>query len=167
VSLHNRSPRHPWWGLAGWLAVTFIAAAAGSVASTQAPDFYAQLVRPSWAPPASLFGPVWSVLYTLMALAAWLVWRVGGFAGARTALTLYLVQLVFNALWTWFFFGWQRGGMAFADIVLNALLVAATLLAFWRIRPLAGALLVPYLLWVTFAAALNYTIWQLNPQLLG
>jgi benzodiazapine receptor len=167
MSSHNRSPRHPWWGLAGWLAVTFIAAAAGSVASTQAPDFYAQLVRPSWAPPASLFGPVWSVLYTLMAVAAWLVWRVGGFAGARTALTLYLVQLVFNALWTWFFFAWQRGGLAFADIVLNALLVAATLAAFWRIRPLAGALLIPYLLWVTFAAALNYTIWQLNPQLLG
>jgi benzodiazapine receptor len=167
MSAHNRAPRHPWWGLAGWLAVTFFAAAAGSVASTQAPDFYAQLVRPSWAPPASLFGPVWSVLYTLMAVAAWLVWRVGGFAGARTALTLYLVQLVFNALWTWFFFAWQRGGLAFADIVLNALLVAATLTAFWRIRPLAGALLVPYLLWVTFAAALNYMIWQLNPQLLG
>jgi benzodiazapine receptor len=167
MNSHNRSPRHPWWGLAGWLAVTFIAAAAGSVASTQAPDFYAQLVRPSWAPPASLFGPVWSVLYTLMAVAAWLVWRVGGFAGARTALTLYLVQLVFNALWTWFFFAWQRGGLAFADIVLNALLVAATLAAFWRIRPLAGALLIPYLLWVAFAAALNYTIWQLNPQLLG
>lgn len=166
MSLRNASPRHPWWGLAGWFVVTFIAAAAGSLASTQAPDFYAQLVRPSWAPPASLFGPVWSVLYTLMAVAAWLVWRVGGFAGARTALTLYLVQLVFNALWTWLFFGWQRGGLAFADIVLNWLLIVATLVAFRRIRPLAGALLVPHLLWVTFAAALNYTIWQLNPQLL-
>jgi benzodiazapine receptor len=166
VSLRNASPRNPWWGLAGWLVVTFIAAAAGSLASTQAPDFYAQLVRPSWSPPAWLFGPVWSVLYTLMAVAAWLVWRVGGFAYARTALTLYLVQLVFNALWTWLFFGLQRGGLAFADIVLNGLLIVATLVAFWRIRPLAGALLVPYLLWVTFAAALNYAVWQLNPQLL-
>jgi benzodiazapine receptor len=165
VNLRSPSPRHPWWGLAGWLAVTFIAAAAGSAASTQAPGFYAELVRPSWAPPASLFGPVWTLLYTLMAVAAWLVWRGRGFAGARTALTLYLVQ--FNALWTWLFFGWQRGGLAFADIVLNALLIVATLVAFWRIRPLAGALLVPYLLWVTFAAALNYTVWQLNPQLLG
>jgi benzodiazapine receptor len=160
-------PRHPWWGLGGWLIVTFIAAAAGSVASTQAPEFYAQLVRPPWAPPASLFGPVWTVLYTLMAVAAWLVWRVGGFAGARGALTLYLGQLVLNALWSWFFFGWQRGGLAFADIVLTLLLVVATLVAFWRIRPLAGALLVPYLLWVGFAAALNYTVWQLNPQFLG
>lgn len=167
MSLRYPAPRHPWWGLAGWLVVTFIAAAAGSLASTQVPDFYAQLVRPSWAPPASLFGPVWSVLYTLMAVAAWLVWRVGGFAGARMALTLYLVQLVFNALWTWLFFGWQRGGLAFADIVLNLLLIIATLVAFWRIRPLVGALLVPYLLWVAFAAALNYSIWQLNPRLLG
>jgi benzodiazapine receptor len=160
-------PRHPWWGLGGWLIVTFSAAAAGSVASTQAPEFYAQLVRPPWVPPASLFGPVWTVLYTLMAVAAWLVWRVGGFAGARGALTLYLGQLAFNALWSWFFFGWQRGDLAFADIVLTMLLVVATLVAFWRIRPLAGALLVPYLLWVGFAAALNYPVWQLNPELLG
>jgi benzodiazapine receptor len=161
-------PRHPWWGLAGWLIVTFVAAAAGSAASTEAPEFYAQLVRPSWAPPASLFGPVWTVLYTLMAVAAWLVWRVGGFAGAaRGALLLYIAQLVFNGLWSWLFFGWQRGGLAFADIALTALLIVATLVAFWRIRPLAGALLVPYLLWVSFAAVLNYTVWRLNPQLLG
>ena len=154
-------------GLAGWLIVSFIAAAIGGAASIQAGPFYTQLVRPDWAPPTSIFGPVWTVLYALMGIAAWLVWRVGGFRAAKGALTLFLVQLAFNALWSWLFFGWHRGDLAFADILLLCALIVATLIAFWRIRPLAGALLVPYLLWVTFASALNYSIWQLNPQVLG
>jgi translocator protein len=154
-------------GLAGWLIVSFIAAAIGGAASIQAGPFYTQLVRPDWAPPPSIFGPVWTVLYALMGIAAWLVWRVGGFRAAKGALTLFLVQLAFNALWSWLFFGWHRGDLAFADILLLCALIVATLIAFWRIRPLAGALLVPYLLWVTFASALNYSIWQLNPQVLG
>ena len=102
-----------------------------------------------------------------MGIAAWLVWRVGGFRAARFALALFLVQLAINALWTWLFFGWHRGALAFADILGLWVLIAATLIAFWRIRPLAGALLVPYLLWVGFACALSYSVWQLNPQILG
>jgi Tryptophan-rich sensory protein (mitochondrial benzodiazepine receptor homolog) len=154
-------------GFAGWLVVCFVAAAIGGAASVQAGPFYTQLVRPEWAPPASLFGPVWTVLYALMAIAAWLVWRVNGFRAARRALTLFLVQLALNALWSWLFFGWHRGGLAFADIVVLWALIVATVIAFWRIRPWAGALLLPYLLWVSFASALNYSVWQLNPQLLG
>ncbi len=154
-------------GFIAWLAVSFLAAAIGSAASIQAGPFYTQLVRPEWAPPPSLFGPVWTVLYTLMGIAAWLVWRVGGFRAARTALTLFLVQLVVNALWSWLFFGLHLGALAFADIVLLWVLIVATLFAFWRIRPLAGALLIPYLLWVSFASVLNYSVWQLNPQILG
>lgn len=154
-------------GLLGWLLVTAVAAAIGAAASIQAGSLYAGLVRPEWAPPAQVFSPVWTALYLLMALAAWLVWRVGGWRAARGALALYLVQLVFNALWNWLFFGWRLGGWAFADIMLLWLLIVAMLVAFWRIRPLAGALLLPYLAWVGFAAFLNYTVWHLNPQVLG
>lgn len=154
-------------GFVAWLATSFVAAAIGGAASIRAAPFYAQLVRPEWAPPQSLFGPVWTVLYALMGIAAWLVWREGGFRSACTALVLFLVQLAVNALWSWLFFAWHLGGAAFADIIVLWLLIVATLVAFWRIRPLAGALLVPYLLWVSFAAALNYSVWQLNPQMLG
>lgn len=154
-------------GLIAWLLVSFIAAAIGSAASIQAGSFYTQIVRPDWAPPPDVFGPVWTVLYALMGIAAWLVWRVAGFRAARTALTLFLMQLAVNALWTWLFFAWRLGAWALADIILLCGLIVATLVTFWRIRPLAGALLVPYLLWVSFASALNYSVWRLNPQILG
>jgi tryptophan-rich sensory protein len=154
-------------GLGGWLLMSFTAAALGGIATSNAGSFYEQLARPSWAPPASIFGPVWSVLYLLMGIAAWLVWRERGFAGARAALSLFVWQLAANALWSWLFFGWHRGALAFADILLLWVLIIVTLIAFWRVRALAGALLVPYLLWVSFASALNYAVWQLNPQSLG
>lgn len=154
-------------GLIGWFIVSFAASAVGAVASIQAKSFYSQLAQPEWAPPAFLFGPVWTALYALMAIAAWLVWRSGGFRSNRFALSLFLVQLALNALWSWLFFAWQRGALAFVDIVLLWILIVATLVSFWRVRPLAGALLIPYLLWVSFASALNYSLWQLNPQLLG
>lgn len=154
-------------GLAGWVFVSFVAAAIGGVASIQAGPFYMQLARPNWAPPSFLFGPVWTVLYALMGVAAWLVWRVDGFRAAKSVLTLFLVQLALNALWSWLFFGWHRGPLAFADILALWALIVATLIAFWRIKPLAGVLLVPYLLWVSFASALNYSVWQLNRQILG
>lgn len=154
-------------GLIGWLVLSFAASAVGAAASIQAQSFYGQLVQPSWAPPPWVFGPVWTVLFALMAIAAWLVWRCGGFRRHRLALSLFLVQLVFNALWSWLFFAWHRGALSFADIMLLWALIVATLLSFWRIRPVAGMLLFPYLLWVSFAAALNYTLWQLNPQILG
>jgi tryptophan-rich sensory protein len=154
-------------GLIGWLAVSFAASAVGAVASIQAKSFYSQLAQPAWAPPPSLFGPVWTVLYALMAIAAWLVWRSGGFSANRIALSFFWAQLLLNALWSWLFFAWHLGGLAFADIIVLWVLIAATLVSFWRVRPLAGALLIPYLLWVSFASALNYSVWQLNPQVLG
>lgn len=154
-------------GLIGWLALVFVAAAIGSLASIQAADFYSSLTRPGWAPRAGVFGPVWSVLYLLMGIAAWLVWRERGFAGVRGALGLFIVQLAANALWSWLFFAWHRGQLAFVEIVVLWLLIASTLAAFWRIRPLAGALLLPYLAWVSFASALAYRTWQLNPAALG
>ncbi len=154
-------------GLLVWLALTFATAAIGAVASARADVFYRELVRPSWSPPAWLFGPVWSALYLLMGIAAWLVWREGGFGKARTALSLFIVQLAANALWSWLFFGWRQGALAFVEIIVLWLLIVATIVMFWRVNRLAGALLFPYLAWVTFAAALNFAIWQLNPQLLG
>lgn len=147
--------------------MTFLAAAAGGLASVNAGDFYTRLALPGWAPPPWLFGPVWTALYVMMGVAAWLVWRRGGFRAARLPLSLYLVQLAFNALWTWLFFAWQRGALAFAEILVLWVLIVATLAMFWRIRRLAGALLVPYLLWVTFATALTWAVWKRNPDVLG
>jgi benzodiazapine receptor len=154
-------------GLIAWLVVCFIAATIGAAASLQAGTFYVQLVRPDWAPPPSVFGPVWMMLYALMAIAAWLVWQAREIRLARLALTLFLLQLILNALWSWLFFGWYQGALAFLDILLLWTLIVLTLILFWRIRPLAGVLLIPYLAWVTFASALNYSIWRLNPSLLA
>lgn len=163
----STAPHRPWIGLAGWLVLTFIAAAAGSFASLDAREFYGQLTKPGWAPPAWLFAPAWSLLYILMAVAAWLVWRERGWRGARGTLALYVVQLAANALWAWLFFAWRQGGFAFAEILALWLLVAATVIAFARVRWTAAALLLPYLAWVTYATALAYAAWKLNPALLG
>jgi tryptophan-rich sensory protein len=165
--MHSTRARSRALGLLGWLLLTFAAAAVAGVASASAGEFYGQLARPAWAPPAWLFAPVWTVLYALMAVAAWLVWTDSGLRGARTALALFVVQLAVNALWTWLFFVWRMGGAAFAGILVLWLLIAATAAAFARRRPLAAFLLLPYLAWVTFACALSFSTWKLNPALLG
>lgn len=154
-------------GFSGWLVLTFTAAAIGAVASAQAKTFYLQLIRPEWAPPGWLFAPVWTALYLMMAIAAWLVWRNHGFRGAAGALTLFVVQLAANAVWTWLFFVWHQGALAFAEILLLWALIAATTIAFRRLHAWAAALLLPYLAWVSFAAALTYATWQRNPGILG
>ena len=136
----------------------------GAIASEDAASFYAQLSKPSWAPPASVFGPVWSCLYALMGIAAWLVWRSPG--PKRTALTLFGAQLAANALWSWLFFGWRSGSAAAIEVLILLALIVATAAAFWRTRRLAAALLLPYLLWVSFASVLTWTMWQRNPGLL-
>jgi tryptophan-rich sensory protein len=159
----QRTSRQQVIALVAWLAVTFTAAALGAVASVRAAEFYAQLDRPSWAPPASWFGPVWTTLYALMGVSAWLVWRETAQSGARAPLILFLVQLAINALWSWLFFAWRWGSLAFVDALLLALLIAATLLSFWRVNRLAAALLLPYLAWVSFATALTWSVWQANP----
>ena len=154
-------------GLIGWLALTFTAAAIGSIASTESGVFFQQLNRPVWAPPAWLFAPAWTVLYILMGISAWLVWRDLGFRAARRALSLFIFQLAANAIWTWIFFVWKQGALAFIEILILLALIISTVIAFWRLRPLAGILLLPYLAWVTFASALTFTIWRLNPLLLA
>jgi tryptophan-rich sensory protein len=164
--MRQRSPLSQTVGLIGWLAVAFAAAAIGAVASIDAGTFYAQLVRPSWAPPGSVFGPVWSVLYLLMGIAAWLVWREQGADRLRAALTLFVAQLGVNALWSWLFFAWHKGAIAFADVLILLALIAATITAFWRIRRLAGILMLPYFAWVAFASALTWAVWRGNPTLL-
>jgi tryptophan-rich sensory protein len=157
-----------FFGLCGWLLLVFAAAAFGAFASLDAGTFYQELNRPAWAPPGWLFGPVWSALYLLMGIAAWLVWRAHGFSGARSALILFVAQLISNALWSWLFFAWRFGGLAFAEILLLWLLILATIVAFWRLRRIAAvALLLPYLFWVSFAAVLNLSIWRLNQDLLS
>ena len=160
------SKLHQILGLLGWALLTFTAAAVGAFASADAGAFYAELARPSWAPPAWLFGPVWSALYALMAASAWLVWRDRGFAGARAALVLFIVQLAANALWSWLFFAWHQGALAFAEVLVLWCLIVATIVSFQRISILAAILLYPYLAWSTFASALTFTIWRLNPGIL-
>jgi tryptophan-rich sensory protein len=154
-------------GLAAWLALTFVAAGVGAFASAEAGSFYLGLTRPPWAPPAWLFGPVWTTLYVLMGIAAWQVWRAHGLGGARLALGLYVVQLAANALWTWLFFVWHLGAAAFAEIVVLWALIVATAMAFRRLHAPAALLLLPYLAWVSFACVLSYAMWRLNPAVLG
>ncbi len=148
--------------LVGWLAVSLLAGAIGGVASANAGSFYSQLVRPAWAPPGWLFGPVWTVLYVLMGIAAWLVWRAAGWSGARAALALFVLQLALNALWTWIFFAWRNGALALAEIVLLIVVVIATIVAFSRQSRAAALLLVPYLCWIAFATVLTAAIWSRN-----
>lgn len=151
-------------GLLGWLLIVFATAAVGAIASVDAASFYAQLNKPPWAPPAWIFGPVWSVLYLLMGVAAWLVWRSSG--SNKAALTLFGAQLAANALWSWLFFAWHRGALAAAEVLVLLVLIVCTAAAFWRSSRLAAALLFPYLLWVSFASLLTWTVWQSNPNVL-
>lgn len=154
-------------GLILWLVLCYAVSALGAVASVQAKDFYAQLIQPEWAPPGWLFAPVWTLLYGMMAISAWLVWRKGGFVLQGTKLYLFLFQLVLNGWWSWLFFAWYQGRFAFIDICILWVSILLTMILFWRVQPLAGWLLLPYLLWVSFATCLNYAIWQLNPIILG
>jgi len=156
-----------WLGLTGWVLASLAAGAVGARATRHAREFYAGLVKPAWAPPGWLFGPVWTVLYLMMGIAAWLVWRQVGWTGAAVGLSLFLGQLLCNALWRWLFFTWRRGALASADIVLLAGLIVATALAFARVRTLAAGLLLPYLAWVMFATALTLALWRANPAQLS
>jgi translocator protein len=154
--------------LIGFFILCFATSALGAMASINAKSFYSALVQPSWAPPGWLFGPVWTVLFALMALAAWLVWRSQPPSRAKSiALMVFVAQLVANALWSWLFFSWKLGGAAFADIIVLWALIALTIVLFWRFSKLAAAFLVPYLAWVSFAALLNWTLWRTNPAILG
>ena len=140
-----------------WLAVTALFAALAAWGSRGAGAFYSQLELPGWAPAGWLFAPVWTVLYLMMAAAAWLAARR---AGVTVGHGLFVAQLGLNALWTWLFFVWRQGGVAFLEILVLIAVAGATAAAFYRIRPLAGWLFVPYLAWLGYAAALSYAAWR-------
>jgi benzodiazapine receptor len=149
-----------WLVLAGFVAVSFAAAAlGGATTANSVRDWYPTIAKPAWTPPSWIFGPVWTALYAMMAVAAWLVWRRVGWGGA---LVWFAVQLALNATWSPVFFGLHRIGLALLNIILLWLAIAGTTVTFGRVMPAAGILFVPYLAWVSFAVALNFAIWRLN-----
>jgi len=169
----GHSPREaavttPGWGrqlamLVFFLVICFGTAAVGAaLTAVSVRDWYQTLSRPAWTPPDWVFGPVWTTLYFLMALAAWLVWRRTGWSTGRTALVLFALQLVLNAAWSPLFFSLHSPGIALVDIILLWAAIAATLWSFGRISALAASLFVPYLMWVSYATALNWAIWRMN-----
>ncbi len=180
-SITYQTPAKPqnqqWWALVIALALPFAAAAIGARSTNQSVNtWYRTLRKPSWNPPSWVFGPVWTTLYTLMGIASWLVWRSGTGpmlengelvepdkkATVNSALTLYGVHLIFNTLWSVLFFGKRNIKWALAEVIVLWGLIGATTVRFYQIKRVAGLLLVPYLLWSTFAAVLNATIWKMN-----
>ena len=153
-----KSPPRQTLALVGFIALTFCAPLPGIFAK---PDlWYAALDKPSWNPPGWIFGPVWSLLYLMMAIAAWLVWRQAGWG---KALVLYSIQLALNAAWTPIFFGAHQLGWALVEILLMWLAIIMTMRGFFQTSKTVAWLLAPYLVWVTFAAFLNFTLWRMNP----
>jgi tryptophan-rich sensory protein len=162
----NRDDRSTWRQVAallGFVLICFAAAGLGSLATASSVnDWYRTLERPTWSPPDWVFGPVWTTLYLMMAVAAWLVWRQKGWSAAVRPLSWFGAQLALNVLWSVLFFGMQRPGWAFAEVLLLWLAIAGTIASFWpRSRP-ASLLMTPYLAWTSFAAVLNFLIWRLN-----
>jgi tryptophan-rich sensory protein len=152
-----------------WLTLTlflFLCLGAGSVASFLTArgvrEWYPTLRKPRGTPPSWVFAPVWTTLYIVMAVAAWLVWRDYGWMGGRPALLLFFAQLGLNVAWSGIFFGARMPGVALAEIVILWFAIVFNILIFHWLTPFAALLLVPYLLWVTYASYLNFGIWRLN-----
>lgn len=143
-----------------WLLLSYAVAWFGS--QFEPGEWYRELDQAPWTPPGWAFGVAWSILYTMMATAAWMVWRRGGFRANLPALGVYGLQMVFNGLWSWLFFGLHQPGWALADLVLLLLALSATVPLFWRRSRLAGWLLIPYYLWILYALSLNGWIWAYN-----
>jgi translocator protein len=154
----SHSATSSFFGFCGWLVLCFTAAC---IAFFVRPDaWYDTLQKPTWNPPSWIFGPAWTLLYFLMALAAWLVWREGGWRKQGRALGLFVLQWLLNAMWSPLFFGLHRPDLALLDIILLWISIVATLIVFLKVNKTAGVLLIPYLGWVTFAAILNFSIWN-------
>ncbi len=152
-----------WTGWVVCVAICLGAGGLGAAATNPEIDgWYQTLAKPSWNPPAYIFGPVWTCLFVLMATAAWIIWQSQGFRNAATPLTLFACQLALNVAWSWIFFGLHQPGWACVEIVILWLAILATAVTFFRHSQLAAALLLPYLAWVSFATILNFTIWSLN-----
>ena len=154
-----RSSAQTWLGLLAWILVSFLPSATAAFVDTG--PWYDALNRPAWTPPSWVFGPVWTVLYLLMGIAAWRIWLKHGFADR--ALVLFLVHLILNAAWTWLFFGMHMLGVAAFEIVVLWAMILALVVMFWQRDRLAGALLVPYFLWVTYASTLSIGFAMMNP----
>lgn len=151
-------------GLILWLALCYFVAWTGAQVSPgiASPEWYSSLNKPEWNPPAWLFGPVWTLLYTMMGIAAWLVWKDFGFKAAKIELTAFLVQLALNGLWSQIFFNIQNVGLALIEILFLLVAIFITTYLFYQRKRAAGWLMVPYILWVSFATALTAAIWVLN-----
>jgi translocator protein len=150
-----------WLALAGFIILCLVVGGLASFATSQSvTDWYPALNKPSWTPPGWLFGPVWTTLYIMMGVAAWLVWQK---PNSIRALVFWAVQLVLNFAWSFVFFGARAPGLGLINIIALWLAIAATIYVFTRSSRAAAFLLVPYLLWVSFATALNASIWVLNP----
>lgn len=146
-----------------YVAVCFVAAGLGGLATASSmADWYPTLEKPAWTPPAWVFGPVWSALYLMMAVAAWLVWRRDGWPAASTPLVWFAIQLAFNVGWSVIFFGLRSPGFALIEIIFLWLAIAITTKLFWSRSRVAAALMAPYLAWSTFAVFLNLAIYRLN-----
>lgn len=143
-----------------FVAACFAAAMSGAFFRPGA--WYEGLEKPSWCPPDWLFAPAWTVLYIAIAISGWLVWRAAGLEGGAVAFAIYALQLVLNAGWSAVFFGMRRPDLAFIEVSGLWLAIVANIVVFFPHSPLAAYLLVPYLAWVTFAAALNFSVWRLN-----
>lgn len=155
------SSRNQWLALAGFIALSLgIGFIGGFATQTSIDSWYATLNKPSWNPPNWVFGPVWTLLYIMMGIAAWLVWKTRDRIGP--AMVLFGVQLVFNLFWSLIFFGLRSPGLALIEVVFLWGSVLLTMLAFFGRQTVAGWLFVPYLAWVSFAAVLNFAIWSLN-----
>ncbi len=134
----------------------------GVLTAKSIPTWYRTLNKPAWNPPNWVFGPVWSALYVLMGVSAWMVWERAGVGGTPWWLAIYLTQLGLNLAWSLIFFGMHQPKWAFLEIIALWLSILATIIFFWPISPLAACLLLPYLAWVSFAGVLNASIWRLN-----
>lgn len=146
-----------WIVLLVFLALVAAAAALGVVFKPGA--WYTGLAKPAWTPPDWLFGPVWTVLYVMIAVSGWLVWNR---AASSPAMALWFAQLLFNALWSWIFFGMHRMGLGFLDIAMMWICIFAFVILAWPVSKAAAAMFVPYWLWVSYAGALNFALWRLN-----
>lgn len=147
-------------GILGWIIICSLPGIFG--AQFEPGTWYELLQKPAWTPPNWLFPVVWPVLYILMGISAWLLWQKKKVSIYGTEFTWFFMQLLLNALWPWIFFGMHFIATALAEIFLLWIAIAFTVLLFWSRDRLAGILLLPYLLWTSYAAALNFAIWQLN-----
>ncbi|MDQ0315488.1 TspO/MBR family protein [Amorphus orientalis] len=150
----------PYLVLFGFIVACTLVALSGAL--FRPGPWYERMAKPSWTPPNYVFGPVWTVLYVMIAVSGWLVWRAAGFEGAPVAFAIYGVQLALNALWSAIFFGMRRPGLAIVDVAALWLSILATIVAFYPHSQTAALLLLPYLVWVSIASALNVAVWRLN-----